>query len=58
MIEETTEEILNAVKELIAHDHTIESLRKLVKDKLKDVYNAGTVYNLFQRSIDKLNDDL
>jgi hypothetical protein len=58
MIEETTEEILNAVKELIAHDHTMESLRKLVKDKLKDVYNAGTVYNLFQRSIDRLNDDL
>jgi len=58
MIEETTEEILNAVKELIAHDHTMESLRKLVKDKLKAVYNAGTVYNLFQRSIDRLNDDL
>jgi hypothetical protein len=58
MIEETTEEILNAVKELIAHDHTMESLRKLVKDKLKHVYNAGTVYNLFQRSIDRLNDDL
>ena len=58
MIEETTEEILNAVKELIAHDHTMESLRKLVKDKLRHVYNAGTIYNTFQKSIDKLNSEL
>lgn len=58
MIEETTNEILNAVKELIAHDHTMESLKVLIKHKLRHVYNAGTVYNEFQKSIDKLNDDL
>ena len=58
MIEETTNEILNAVKELIAHDHTMKSLKVLIKDKLKDVYNAGTIYNHLQRSIDSLNDDL
>jgi hypothetical protein len=41
MIEKTTEEILNAVKELIAHDSTISSLKILIEKKLKDVYEAG-----------------
>jgi len=41
MIEKTTEEILNAVKELIAHDHTMESLRTLVKKKLEETWWKG-----------------
>jgi hypothetical protein len=41
MIEKTTEEILNAVKELIAHDSTISSLKVLIEKKLEDVYDAG-----------------
>lgn len=41
MIEKTTEEILNAVKELIAHDSTISSLKVLIEKKLEDVYNYG-----------------
>ena len=41
MIEETTNEILNAVKELIAHDHTMESLKVLIQEKLKDTWWKG-----------------
>lgn len=55
MIEETTNEILNAVKELIAHDHTMESLKVLIKKKLQDVYNEGAEQ---QEAIDRLNAEL
>jgi methionine salvage enolase-phosphatase E1 len=41
MIEKTTEEILNAVKELIAHDSTISSLKVLIEKKLEQVYADG-----------------
>ena len=58
MIEETTNEIMNAIKECIAHDTPMEDLKVLIKNKLKHVYNAGTVYNLFQKSIDRLNSEL
>jgi hypothetical protein len=49
---------MNAIKECIAHDTPMEDLKVLIKNKLKHVYNAGTVCNLFQRSIDRLNDEL
>lgn len=55
MIEETTNEILNAVKELIAHDSTISSLRALIEKKLKEVYNEGAEQ---QEAIDRLNSEL
>jgi hypothetical protein len=57
MIEKTTEEILNAVKELIAHDSTISSLKVLIEKKLKDVYQNG--YNEAEalRAIDEAGED-
>lgn len=57
MIEETTNEILNAVKELIAHDHTMESLRTLVKEKLENIYQDGYNEAEAQRAIDEAGED-
>jgi hypothetical protein len=57
MIEETTEEILNAVKELIAHDSTISSLKILIEKKLKDVYQDGYNEAEAQKAIDEAGED-
>jgi methionine salvage enolase-phosphatase E1 len=57
MIEKTTEEILNAVKELIAHDSTISSLKVLIEKKLKDVYQDGYNEAEVQRAIDEAGED-
>ena len=41
MLENTTDEIMNAIKEAIAHDTPMENLRILIQQKLEDAREAG-----------------
>lgn len=46
MIEQYTDEILNAVKELLADEtKSLESLKELIETKLMLVYTEGTNYD-------------
>jgi hypothetical protein len=41
MLENATDEIMNAIKEAIAHDTPMENLRILIQQKLEDAREAG-----------------
>ena len=41
MLDKMADEIMNAIKEAMAHDTSIEDLRTIVKEKLEDARELG-----------------
>jgi len=57
MIEETTNEIMNAIKECIAHDTPMEDLKVFVKTKINEAWNNGFYASQAQIAIDEAGED-
>jgi hypothetical protein len=57
MIEETTNEIMNAIKECIAHDTPMEDLKVLIKTKLTEGFQDGLNTAEADRAMEEAGED-